>query len=162
MCIITLWLLHERQTKKIASAYNDLSSSLRLPTVWGIASLNIYARRRHNSYPKWGYGRTSPILSESQFGFRENRSTDLAMSYVVNKLSQAIDDKNISIGIFLDLSKAFDTVNHEILLCKLEHYGIRGIAFDLFKVTWKWYFFKIKLLSIIYVFWWVECEYTVN
>ena len=73
------------------------------------------------------------ILSESQFGFRENRSTDLAITYVVNKLSQAIDDKNISVGIFLDLSKAFDTVNHEILLRKLEHYGIRGIALDLFK-----------------------------
>ena len=55
------------------------------------------------------------------------------MSYVVNKLSQAIDDKNISIGVFLDLSKAFDTVNHEILLRKLEHYGIREIALDLFK-----------------------------
>jgi exonuclease III len=73
------------------------------------------------------------ILAESQFGFRENRSTELATSYVVNKLLKAIDDKTFSVGIFLDLSKAFDTVNHDILISKLEHYGVRGIALAWFK-----------------------------
>ena len=46
---------------------------------------------------------------------------------------QAIEERNYSCGIFLDFSKAFDTVNHKILLRKLEHYGIRGIANDWFK-----------------------------
>ena len=72
-------------------------------------------------------------LSESQFGFREKRSTELATSYVVNKLLKAIDNEKSSIGIFLDLSKAFDTVNHEILVCKLIHFGIRSVALNWFK-----------------------------
>ena len=73
------------------------------------------------------------IISESQFGFRHNRSTELARSYVITKLCNAIDHNNFSIGIFLDLSKAFDTVNHDILISKLEHYGVRGTALDLLK-----------------------------
>ena len=73
------------------------------------------------------------LLSESQFGFRKNRSTELATSFLTNKLLEGIEDGNISIGIFLDLSKAFDTVNHNILIHKLEHCGVRGIALEWFK-----------------------------
>ena len=46
--------------------------------------------------------------------------------YFMKKISSAIDNKEISVGIFIDLSKAFDTVNHEILLDKLRYFGIRG------------------------------------
>ncbi len=56
------------------------------------------------------------ILSESQYGFRAQRSTELTITSVLNKVIKAIENKQISIGIFLDLSKAFDTVNHDILL----------------------------------------------
>ena len=73
------------------------------------------------------------LLSESQFGFRKNRSTELATSFLTNKLLEGIEDGNISISIFLDLSKAFDTVNHNILIHKLEHCGVRGIALEWFK-----------------------------
>ena len=68
------------------------------------------------------------ILYEFQFGFRKNRSTNLALLDVVNDIYSNLDNKKFGIGIYLDLQKAFDTVNHEILLQKLEHYGIRGQA----------------------------------
>ena len=66
------------------------------------------------------------ILSKHQYGFRKDRSTEHAIIELTDKISKAIDEGKYTIGIFLDLSKAFDTVNHEILLKKLEHYGIRG------------------------------------
>jgi hypothetical protein len=68
------------------------------------------------------------ILYENQYGFREKHSTHLAMINMIDQISEEMDAGNYSIGIFLDLSKAFDTIDHNILLQKLEIYGIRGIA----------------------------------
>ena len=73
------------------------------------------------------------ILSDSQYGFRKNNSTAYALTYLYDKISSAIDNKEITVGIFIDLSKAFDTVDHKILLEKLEHYGIRGVALSCVK-----------------------------
>ena len=73
------------------------------------------------------------ILSKHQYGFRKNRSTEHAIIELTDKISKAIDDGKYTIGIFLDLSKAFDTVNHDILLKKLEHYGIRGNCLKCFE-----------------------------
>ena len=68
------------------------------------------------------------ILFYGQFGFRSNHSTNHAILLITDKIQKAIERKLYSCGIFLDLSKAFDTVTHDILLKKLENCGIRGIA----------------------------------
>ena len=73
------------------------------------------------------------ILYKNQFGFRSKHSTIQAILSTIDKVQGAIEDGKYSCGIFLDLSKAFDTVNHNILLQKLEHYGIRGIVNEWFK-----------------------------
>ena len=66
------------------------------------------------------------ILTDCQYGFRSNGSTNYAIIELVDKITKAIENNEFTVGIFLDLSKAFDTVNHDILLSKLYFYGIRG------------------------------------
>ena len=74
------------------------------------------------------------LLSEKQFGFRTNFSTNLAACSVYDEIVNEIDQNLYNCGIFLDLSKAFDTVNHNILVNKLENYfGFRGRALELMK-----------------------------
>ena len=66
------------------------------------------------------------ILFKNQFGFRKNNSTIFALLQITEKIRETIDKGKFGCGIFIDLRKAFDTVNHKILLQKLDHYGIRG------------------------------------
>ena len=73
------------------------------------------------------------ILYLNQFGFRQKRSTSMAVLTFVEKIRQSIDSGDYSIGLFLDFSKAFDTINHNILLEKLEHYGFRGLGLNLIR-----------------------------
>ena len=73
------------------------------------------------------------ILYHNQFGFRKGHSTCHALVHLVNNMSSAIDRNEITVGVFLDLSKAFDTLNHEILFSKLEHDGIRGLTLQWIK-----------------------------
>ena len=73
------------------------------------------------------------LLTESQYGFRSNRSTSLAILELIEEISTALDNKDYTIGVFIDLRKAFDTIDHKLLLTKLEHFGIRGIVNDWLK-----------------------------
>ena len=73
------------------------------------------------------------ILFNQQVGFRKNNSTTYALIQLTGRIKESIDNGKYGCGLFIDLRKAFDTVNHEILLLKLEHYGIRGITVDWFK-----------------------------
>ena len=73
------------------------------------------------------------ILTDSQFGSRTNNSTELAVTSIYDKLLQDLNDKKVTCSIFLDLKKAFDSVDHCIILKKLCHYGFRGNILLFFK-----------------------------
>ena len=68
------------------------------------------------------------ILYDEQYGFRKNHSTDLALVNVTDFILSSLESKESVIGVYMDLSKAFDKINHNILLKKLHNYGIRGTA----------------------------------
>ena len=75
------------------------------------------------------------------------------------KILQSIDNNEYTIGVFLDLAKAFDTVNHQILLGKLEHYGIRGVALDWFKEScWS----SFIVIHVQYNIWFTSIQSTVQ
>ena len=73
------------------------------------------------------------ILFKSQYGFRKGRNTSHATIDFLQTIEKAFQDQEYAIGIFCDLSKAFDTLDHNILLKKLDHYGIRGKWHEWFK-----------------------------
>ena len=73
------------------------------------------------------------ILYRCQFGFRKNYSTSHALIHLINRISSAIDQCETTVRVFLDLSKAFVTIDHQILFTKLGHYGIRGVVLQWIK-----------------------------
>ena len=70
------------------------------------------------------------IIYNLQFGFRQLYSTSHALINITEIIRKALDDGNIGCGFFVDLQKAFDTVDHKILLAKLSHYGICRVSND--------------------------------
>ena len=71
------------------------------------------------------------VIYNCQFGFRQSHSTIHAVQTAITSVVSSLNDSRQSMGIFVDFSKAFDTIKHEILLSKLNHYGIRDIALEL-------------------------------
>ena len=65
----------------------------------------------------------SNILANNQYGFSENHSIYIALLNLVDQITNELDNKQFSLGIFIDLSKAFDALDHEILISKLNHYN---------------------------------------
>jgi hypothetical protein len=73
------------------------------------------------------------ILTNEQNGFRNNKSTITACHSFIENIQQALDNNLHTVGIFLDFTKAYEIINHNILLSKLESYGVRGIINSWFK-----------------------------
>jgi hypothetical protein len=115
--------VYKSDEKKVISNYRPISI---LPAFSKILERLVYNRLLD-------FINKNDILSKNQYGFRENISTSMALLDLVDKISASIENNESTIGIFIDLAKAFDTVNHNILLSKLHHYGVRGIPLDWFK-----------------------------
>ena len=87
------------------------------------------------------------ILSEDQYGFREKLSTYSAINPLINSILKAFEEKKFVGGLFCDIHKAFDCVNHEILLAKLEMYGISGSYNKLIQSYFKDRFQRVVILN---------------
>ena len=80
----------------------------------------------------FNYLNSNNILFENQYGFRDKHSVFMALLQLIDDISCELDQNNNSRWICIDHTKAFDTIDHSLLLKKLQHYGIRGMALDWF------------------------------
>ena len=107
--------------KSLFSNYRPISV---LPSFYKVLEKLVYNRNID-------YMGKCKILTDNQFGFRKQHSTEYsAVALLYHKISSAIDNNEKTESLFIDFSKAFDTVNHQIFLDKLLHYGFRGVAFN--------------------------------
>ena len=107
---------YKKGDKSECSNYRPISL---LPNISKIIEKAIYTKL-YNFLERYN------CLYKKQFGFRNSHSTDHAFISITEKIRGSLDNNEYSCGVFLDFQKAFDTVNHNILLKKLHHYGIRG------------------------------------
>ena len=83
-----------------------------------------FERRIYNKL--YSFFSENNILYKKQFGFQKQHSTDHVIVCLVNEILKSFENNCYILGVFIDLTKAFDTVDHNILLKKLFHYGVRG------------------------------------
>ena len=113
--------LHKSGNSNLMSNYRPISI---LPTLSKIFEKLIRSRI-------YQFLEENEVIYNYQFGFRQNHSTIHAVQTAITSVITSLNSSYQSMGIFIDFSKAFDTIKHEILLSKLSHYGIRGIALEL-------------------------------
>ena len=107
--------VHKGDSKFDASNYRPISL---LPIISKILERLMYSRL-------CGFVISENILYKRQYGFQKNKNTEMAILDLQSKIIESFEKEEIPCAIFLDFAKAFDTVNHEILIHKLHHYGIR-------------------------------------
>ena len=104
----------------------------KLENYWPISILpafsKLYEKVVYNHICK--YLTNHNLLHNNQFGFRRNHSMYIALIQLVNNIASAMDNWESTAGVFFDLLKAFDTIDHHILLNKVDHYAIRGHSFN--------------------------------
>lgn len=115
--------IYKCKNKEEVNNYRPISL---LPTLSKILE-KIYHKRIYNFLQK------NEILYNSQYGFRPKHSTHDAITELITNITDNIEEKITSLSVYLDLSKAFDTIDHNILLSKLHHYGIRGTCLNWLK-----------------------------
>ena len=113
--------IYKKDDKELFENYRPVST---LPIFGKIFEKVIYERL-------YSFLVSQQLMTPSQFGFRKGHSTSHALNYSINHIEETLRQKQHVLGIFIDLSKAFDTIDHRILLHKLKHYGIRGNAHTL-------------------------------
>ena len=79
------------------------------------------------------YLTTEKSLYPNQFGFQRGHSTEDAILKLANQIYESFERNKYTLGVFIDLSKAFDTVNHSVLIKKLQMYGVRGVNLAWFR-----------------------------
>ncbi len=102
---------------------NNYSPIAILPVISKILEKVIHRRL-------YSFLQSGNILFKSQHGFCKGNSTKQALIELTSMITKGMDDNKFTLGVFLDLSKAFDTINHQKLLRKVEYYGIRGYALE--------------------------------
>ena len=133
-CVTTGYFSQAFKTAEVIPIYKfgqaDMCSNYR-----PISILNpfakIFEKCLHNQLYK--YFISNNLLSPSQYGFKKNICTAQAVNDTFNEILQNLNKKHTTCAVFLDLSKAFDTIDHNILINKLNKYGIRGCPLALFE-----------------------------
>ena len=115
--------VHKKGDTHLFNNYRPISI---LPSV-----SKVFERVVHDQIHK--HFQESKLYYNSQYGFRTKHSTELATLELLDRIIKSLDNYESPINIYLDLSKAFDTLDHEILLQKLNYYGIRDNALDLLR-----------------------------
>ena len=115
--------VHKKGPKNEIQNYRPISVLMNIGKIFE----SIIQKRLLNYFENKG------LLSANQFGFRKARSTELAVFTLIDRILPAFENKSLAICIFLDYSACFDTISREILLSKLDKYGIRGSQFQLIK-----------------------------
>ena len=115
--------IYKKGNKELIENYRPVST---LPIFGKIFEKIIYSRL-------YKFLTQREMILDSQFGFRKNHSTGHGIQHSVNIIKKGLQSKKHILGIFIDLSKAFDTLDHELLLRKLGNCGIRGISNDLLR-----------------------------